>query len=138
MKERPQLLLDENIGKPIADALANLLAFHESAPQVLHLLDYIGRHGERDDVWIPKLAREDWLLISTDQGRRGGPKLPRICRQLGVRHVLLVGRLHHAKQFEKARAILVVWPELLAAMDEPRGTRFKLRLRQTTPVLVKA
>lgn len=137
MKEKLKLLFDENFGQPLVHALANLLAFYESPLQVEHLIHYVGRHGERDDVWIPLLAKEGWIVITADLGRCGGLKLPRICAAEKVTHVLLSGSLHQRKQFEKARAILVVWPELIDAATEPKGTRFKLQLGPTHPVLVK-
>ena len=133
------IMFDENIGRPLVTALARLLAFdRKHNPSVQHLLDYVGRHGEDDDVWIPKLVAGDWIVVTADLGRRAGVKLPRICRESGVRHVLISGTLHNARQFQKARAIVMVWPDLVQVASAPRGARFKLQLRRGQPVLINA
>ena len=137
MNGQLRILIDENIGRPIANALGALLHFHESHPIVKHLLDLEDKQGITDDVWLPTLVDEKWVVITADQGRRGGPKLPRVCRDLGITHVLIRGKLHHARQFEKARAIVLVWPELVSISDAPPGTQFRLQLVHSTPKLIK-
>lgn len=129
------LLFDENFGRPIVRALAELFSFHRPRPRVAHLLERFADEGDKDEDWIPKCAREDWIVISADAGKRGRSKLPRICREFGVRHVLLVGQLVHRQQFEKVRAVLVVWPELFMITERPRGSRFKVKLAAGRPIL---
>jgi hypothetical protein len=55
---------------------------------------------------------------------------------LGVTHVLISGKLHAQRPFEKMRAILVVWPDLLLAAQEHTGQRFLLQKGQKNPVLL--
>lgn len=130
-----KLLFDENIGKPLVDAMLPLLSKYRDPPVVEHLLDLLGRHGEKDKVWIPKLAEESWLVISADRGKKGGSKLPLLCAHHKVSHVLIKGKLHNVRQFEKARAIIVVWPSLVDACTKPKGTRFLLTWGAKYPVL---
>jgi hypothetical protein len=52
-----------------------------------------------------------------------------------VTHVLIRGKLHHEKQFEKVRGILVVWPELMIARQAPPGSRFALVKGPVNPIL---
>ena len=129
------LLFDENFGKPIVEALARLMAFHPDRPRVEHLINFERREGAKDEEWIPKAAEGDWVIVTCDRGAHGASKLPRICRQYKVTHVLLVGRLVHRQQFERIRAILVVWPGLIMATDKPPGSRFKLKATAGHPVL---
>ena len=135
MNETVKLMFDENVGRGLVRALAGLAAFHQPPPVVSHVLDFTGQEGEEDDVWIPKLAREKWVIISADQGHLGGAKLPLVCKTWKITHVLIKGKLHHARQFEKARAILAVWPELLEAAKAIPGTEFRLHYAQRTFVL---
>ncbi|MBN2447217.1 MAG: hypothetical protein JXO22_10850 [Phycisphaerae bacterium] len=124
-----RLLFDENFGKPIVRALGELLKWSNLEIEVTHLIDFEGRAGSRDDTWVPKLQEQDYMVITADKGRRGGgPKLPRICKEFGIRHVVLVGKLVHRTMFERVRALLVVWPSLIRVDDAPRGTTFRLKL----------
>lgn len=48
--------------------------------------------GQCDEDWIPRIAREGWVVISSDRGKGGlkrGMPLPRLCVQWRVTHVLL-------------------------------------------------
>ena len=130
-----ELLFDENFGRPIIKALGEFLVFHELAPRVDHLLNRFASEGDKDEEWIPKCAKEDWIVITADKGGRGYAKLPRICRQFGVRHILLVGQLVHRRQFEKVRAIIALWPQVLMTTDQPRGSRFKIKMAGDHPSL---
>ncbi|MGE5611222.1 MAG: hypothetical protein ACM359_18375 [Bacillota bacterium] len=126
-----KLLFDENFGKPLVERLAGLLTVFPEKPAISHVLDLYAQ-GRPDDEWIPKVAKEGWIVVSGDRARRyGGAKLPRICAQLNVTHILLSGKLHEMKQAEKIRAIVTVWPQIVAQLPAAvKGTRFSLRLSQ--------
>ena len=134
MSDHIKIFFDENIGKPLVIALGNLLAFFHPKPQIRHIDEYL-KSGIKDDIWLPKVAQENWLVVTADQGKGPGAKLPHLCKKLGIRHVLISGKLHQQPQFEKARAILVVWPELLKAFVAPKGSRFKLQCGPLHPML---
>lgn len=128
MKRPLKLLFDENFGKPFVDKLAPLLGEFPETPVIKHVLDYF-QSGSSDAEWIPQVAREDFIVISFDRGRRyGGPKLPQICAEYGVTHVLVSGKLNQRKQADKIRAIMEVWTDLAALADAPPGSRYLLRL----------
>jgi hypothetical protein len=121
------LLFDENFGKPLVTGLAAFLAFYDPPPEIAHLLERF-TSGESDDVWIPRIAADGWIVISSDRAKQaGGPKLPNICAAHSVSHVLVSGKLHNKNQFEKIRAITVAWPDIVRIPNRPRGTRFNLR-----------
>jgi hypothetical protein len=120
--------------------LAQILSRSLNPPTaVRHVLDYYSQ-GTPDSVWIPELAKEDWTIISADRARRaGGPKLPLLCRQFGVTHILLSGKIHCQPQFQKIVSVATVWDDIVATRDAPRGTQFILRLsssKNPRPILL--
>jgi hypothetical protein len=133
-----KLLFDENFGKPIITALGSLLYFHPEQPIVRHLLEHFPS-GTPDLEWIPKIATEGWVVVSCDRGKRcGGAKLPTLCAEFKATHILLTASILNLKQFEKARIVITLWPEIAGAADAPAGTRFQLRILNGRPSLVKS
>ncbi len=123
-----KLLFDENIGWPIVRALAGLLAYFDPRPEVKHLLEFTQRQGIPDSQWISQLEGEHWMVITGDRGSRGsGTPLPRICRDAGITHVIIRGRLNNLRQWERARALIVLWPDLVRAYEGPEGREFRLK-----------
>ena len=85
-----KLLFDENFGLPLVEALKQVVAFSREAVEVRHIREL--RHGGKADAeWVPKVKQGGWLVISSDRGRRSGPKLPQLCRAYGITHVLVSG-----------------------------------------------
>lgn len=123
-----KLLADSCIGAPIWSSIDGLTKWHHDKPTLKHVSDFYDS-DPGDDVWIKRIAEEGWLVISSDRGKKyGGPKLPRVCQEFGVTHILLGAALHRSKQFEKARAIIQVFPELIEAFNGPKGARYLLRM----------
>ena len=137
MTRGARILFDENLGKPLVAAIAGLVRFSRDECDICHLIDFVGREGEKDEAWIPRLKADGWLVITADRGKSGGSKLPQICRKERVTHVLISGKLHNRPQFEKARAILVTWPDILNASSGTQGARFRIRLGHRLPILEK-
>jgi hypothetical protein len=122
-----RILFDENFGEPLVTALAAILAWHETRVKVCHLFQ-VAKSGEKDDVFIPRIAAEGWILVSMDRGKRhGGGRLPKICRDFHVTHILLSASLHKQKQFEKIRAVVALWPRIIETAKCVKGTAFSLR-----------
>lgn len=135
-----KLLLDENLSKPATDALRELVHRTREATEIQHLLDMCPS-GILDPAWLPKFQIQDdpWLIITADSGKRcGGDRLPQICKTLGIRHVLLSGKLHQRRQFDKIRALITVWPALKMANSSAAGSRFKLQQAGDSFVLKEA
>lgn len=128
MNEPIKILFDENFGKPLVSALSGFLAWYkEEVIDVKHLFAFV-EESEKDEIWVPKIAPGGWTVISTDRAKRcGGRKLPDLCREHKVTHILLSASIHEAKQFEKIRAVLAVLPKIILATRSPKGTRFSLR-----------
>jgi hypothetical protein len=101
-----------------------------------HVLD-VFEQGTTDDVWVPQMSKEGvWVVISSDRGRQSGlgAKLPLLCKEHKITHVLLSSALHKKKSHEKVAVLALVWAEIERAATAPPGTRFKLRLRQSKGV----
>lgn len=130
----PKFLFDECLGRPLTEALRKLVGFHRHPIGILHIFDRFPP-GTHDEVWVPVIANEDWIVVSVDRGKSPGPKLPVICAQLGVRHILLAPSAAQLPQFEKARALLRVWRDAINLAQAPAGTRALLKLQQSGPTL---
>lgn len=130
MNAAARFLFDENTGAPFVEALKGVVVLDRRHPvEIAHTISLFGR-GARDAAWIPQVVAEEWIVISEDRGMnsRAGDKLPVLCLQYRVTHVLVMPSiLKHGGQFEKMRAVIAVWPKLLELAGAPRGTRVKLK-----------
>lgn len=132
-----RVLFDENFGRPIVSDFRQLVRWDKRVASIAHLFDFMPA-GTADEQWLPMAADKGFLIVSSDVGRgQRGSRLPEICAALGVTHVLISGKLHAQRQFEKMRAILVVWPDLLLVAQEHTGQRFLLQKGQKNPVLLR-
>jgi hypothetical protein len=130
VSQKLKLLFDECVGKPILSAVAGFLATSEQKPELSHILDF-QEQGTPDSTWIPQVEAEGWIIITADRDKRcKEEKLPLVCRQFGITHIMLSARVHHKKNFEKACLILEVWSDVAGLIMEPRGSGFSLRLTQ--------
>jgi len=96
-----------------------------------HTVDKFGQ-GQKDEDWIPKLGSEGgWVVITADAGKQSkrGHKLPDLCREFHVTHLILSSKLHHKSASEKVRWIAAAWVFIETLHDEPPGSRFQLRLK---------
>lgn len=118
--------------------MAELVRVCRDPSVVETIVDFRNTHGTKDAEWVPKISQDEWVVISADRGKSNrGQKLPRLCKDFGVRHVLLSNRIHELKQFAKIRAILSVWDGLFGVMNSPAGTRFLLKIHDGRASLVK-
>lgn len=141
MSDAVRLFFDENIGSRIYKAIVELLKFNKNVNiETAHLvLDYHGQ-GQWDESWTPKLKDEEWIVISADRGRKGSKKgapLPIICKENGITHVLISGKLHKRQQFEKACAIIEAREKLFSLGDEPKGSCWLLQMGSWGPAKPK-
>ncbi|WP_435007589.1 hypothetical protein P12x_004854 [Tundrisphaera lichenicola] len=127
-----RFLFDECMGKPSIEPLSKLIGMGRGEkPEVGHLLDIVPS-GTPDEVWIPQIARDGWLLITTDGGRtpnkKRGEKLPRLCARYAITHILLSSAVHSRTAFEKLLTVLSVWYALVDIADKPtfKGNRYAL------------
>lgn len=121
-----KIIFDATFGEGWVDALTAFFRTHkEPRPRFQHIHDIFSR-GLADDEWIPKFAETECLIISGDTGRRQ-PRLPAICKQYKKTHIILSPTLHNCNKFTQARAIIIVWPEIIDAYNQPKGSRFQIQ-----------
>jgi hypothetical protein len=121
---------DECLGRPAMRELARIVPGN---PQFTHVLDVFDQ-GTTDDVWVPRMAADGgWIVISSDRGRQSGlgAKLPWLCQEHKITHILLSTALHKKKSHEKVAALALIWSDIESVAAAPPGTRFKLRIRQS-------
>jgi hypothetical protein len=137
MSQPVKLLVDECIGRPLMESMRNMLNWDSPAPTIHHLTSYFVP-GEADDVWIPKIAGDGWMILTGDKGSRGRAKLPKICRQYKITHIITSSAVSKMKQMDKVAAIVAVWGAIKQdCPPAPAGSRFYLRLNNGKPVLKK-
>ena len=105
-------------------------------PEFRHVCDFF-QQGTYDSVWIPQIASEEgWIVITSDGGRNPskGGKLPELCREHKITHVILSPTLHNKTAADKVAALLLVWNEIELLQKVPPGSRFKLRYKHTKGV----
>lgn len=128
MTPAPRFLFDECVGKPHVDSLRSQLA---DPPEIVHITEFYCE-GVKDIEWIPRLASEPgWVVITADRGTHSkrGDKLPAICREYRLTHVLLSKAVHHLTSHDKMTTIRRVWVEIEALSRETPGGRYRLRFK---------
>ena len=121
-----KIIFDATFGEGWVDDLRTFFRSHkEPRPRFQHIHDVFNR-DVADDVWIPKFAEIDCLVVSGDAGRRK-PRLPAICKQYKKTHIILSPTLQRCNKFTQARAVIVVWPDIVRATDAAAGSRFQIQ-----------
>lgn len=108
-----------------------------SKPSTTELMDQVGGgytyghiSGEKDRDWIRRIAAQGrWIVITSDCGKQSPhrDRLPRICAEHKVTHILLSQTIHRLPMEAKQRALLQKWEEIVELGKAPPGSRFRLR-----------
>ena len=121
-----RIVFDATFGEAWVDALTCFFrAHHEPRPRFQHIHDLFNRELA-DDEWIPKFAETECMIISGDSGRKQ-PRLPAVCKRYNKTHIILSATLQKCNKFTQARAIICLWPEIVHAYNQPKGTRFQIQ-----------
>lgn len=138
-----KFLFDEcALGAPAVAAIQTVLKFSPQTAELDHVITRFGA-GANDDDWIPAAAGEGWIVVTADAGKHKskGGKLPVLCEQFGVTHIVMSAAVNKMSSFGRQRVIIENWEAILAVADEPKGSRFSLRRvgsqGRTTLVCVK-
>lgn len=129
-------MLDECLGYPIVADMNRLLQWDSPPPVIEHLLKFF-QAGEKDNVWIPRIAQEEWIILTADRGRKGKAKLPGICVAYKVTHILMSGSVMKLKQSQKANAIISIWDKIKECNNAPKGSRFIMKFTHDGSVSLK-
>ena len=128
------LFLDECVPIEVGDRLTPLLQGRPERPVVRHLVREF-EPGTADRVWLQVVKANRWLLLTADRGKSNrGEKLPRVCRELGVIHVVLSATLHsRTPSSEKALAVADCWSDIVEVWTNRIGCGHSLRRRDRGP-----
>ena len=130
-----KFLFDECLGKPLMELLHQLVS---SECEFLHICDFFAS-GTPDAVWIPEIAKAGgYIVITADAGKnpkKKERKLPDLCAEYKVTHVIMSAKLHEQKGQEKVAALASVWDEIDALEKEPPGSRFRLRFKDSKSLI---
>jgi hypothetical protein len=69
------------------EAIKKAVAFAPGNPIFAHILD-LQKQGRWDEKWIPRIAKQGWIVVTSDRGKKGGKKkgakLPLVCKMNNV------------------------------------------------------
>jgi len=118
---------DETFGHPWVITLTNLfLMRRETQPYLKHVFQIVDPGTNDTDLIDSLVGRGDCIIISGDTGR-DEPRLPQVCQQKNITHIILSSSVHHATKFERARAVIMLWPKILKTFDAPPGSRYQIQ-----------
>ena len=117
---------DSTFGYPWVTGLSHIFMMRRDKEPYLSHIYAFSQEGEEDDIWIPKLNKHEHVVVSTDKGRKI-PRLPKVCKQNQITHILFSPSAHHLTKFEKARAIISLWPQIEKTFDAPLGSRYQIK-----------
>lgn len=122
-----KLLFDECCSRRLP---RELLAFYQRDHpdlQMRHLMDD-WTPGTPDSQWLEAL-RDDpsWIVVTKDAGKNSAPeKLPLICREWGITHVVFTAGIISKGFASQKNAIAAVWEQLFLLHRLPPGSQVKL------------
>jgi hypothetical protein len=124
-----KLFFDANLSRVL---VSELLAFYQNDYpnlQIKHLTEFT-RADAQDPDWVRMLASEstEWVVITADRGinSRRSQKLPLICRQYDIRHILFTGTLLTRGTLHHKQAIVSVWLDIIDFCRTAPGSCAKL------------
>ncbi len=119
---------DANFGYPWVTGLSHIFMMRRDREPFLNHIFSFSQEGEDDHIWIPKLNKQEHVIISSDRGRsKIKPRLPQVCKQSQITHILFSSAAHHLTKFEKARAIITLWPQIVETFEAPLGSRYQIK-----------
>ena len=102
MTQPARFLFDECLSRPAVERqICDLLHLYGVDAEIAHLLSKFPP-ATPDKEWIPEIAKQGgWIIVTSDRGThsRKDERLPMICRDFGVTHVLLSGSLHRRNTY---------------------------------------
>lgn len=95
-----------------------------------YLPDLVGS-GQKDETWVPTLSEQGWIVITADRGKqtKGGAtkKLPAICVELEVTHVVFGKSIHELPLNKKLRTLIGLWDDMVNLVaTEAKGVRIQI------------
>lgn len=127
MSVTARFLFDENIGRPVMEAVR---AAVDSKSEFVHISELTGA-GTSDEDWITMLGGDpSWVVLTADGGKKSptGQKLPEMLRAVGIKFVLFSPKMHNLKMNDKQAILIAIWNEIEAVWASAKGSEFALQL----------
>lgn len=121
-------MFDECLGYPV---MQHILSSRVGQGLNIALITDKFKSGVIDDTWIPQIASEGaWVVITSDKGKqpRDKCKLPRLCLEYGVTHILVSQTIGKMKASAKCDAVGFAWDRIMKVGDYPEGARYSMKL----------
>jgi hypothetical protein len=133
-----KILFDECLSQPAVKQISDFESFGGAMVEIAHVLDRFPR-GTLDRDWIPQIASESWLVVSADRGRGSakGGKLPFLCRELLVTHLVLGSGFNKRSMHFKMQEIVAKFERIAAICQAPRGSGFSISLSGESATQIK-
>jgi hypothetical protein len=123
------LFLDECVPAIVGDRLITFLGDRPERPSARHLLTAFPR-GTPDRQWLEVVKASGWLLVTADRGKSNrGEKLPRLCLEMGVIHIVFSATLHARPANDRALALAAVWLDIVDVWQNRIGCGHVVRVR---------
>lgn len=122
-----RLIFDECLGRNV---IPHLLPLVSNDVEICHMSTRFP-YGTLDPNWVPVLGIEGgWVVVTADNGKNSnlGNKLPDLCAEHKVTHIILSSKLHDKKSREKISWIAAAWTHVETVFGSPAGSRFQMRL----------
>lgn len=115
--------LDENMSPCLAPLLNHLARGGHS---VCHLSEHFQR-GTKDEVWIPEVGKNGWILIGGDGRQFSIPQQRQLLQEYRVTAFCMYGRFMKANGYEQTWRLVRAWPDVVKAAEKARpGTWFDI------------
>jgi hypothetical protein len=126
LTERLKLYFDVCCSKRLPPDLLEFYGPHYPGLETRHLLQDF-RTDSHDSEWLLPLKDGDWVVFSCDRGCDGHKeRLPLICREWKITHVLFTSTLLMKGPTAQKNAIGSMWENIISLPGHPRGTEFIL------------
>jgi hypothetical protein len=128
-----KIFFDECCSDRFVEKLRDSFGASHEGLEIVHLSDYFKR-GSSDDEWAAVLEGGGWIVISADRGRRTkGTKLPPLCVELEITHILFSPTLVRAGYAAQEQVLVCAWPDIVKLTNLPGGTRLMLGMNKPKP-----
>jgi len=122
--QRLRLFLDECCSSRLVDDLKEFFAIDYPDTEIMHLTKSFPR-GTDDSVWLSKID-PDWIVVTQDKGRAASNKLPMICQEKSITHVVFTAAVITSGYSGQKAALAACWEQLFLLRKLPGGTCVKL------------
>lgn len=127
MSGRLRLFFDECCSVRLAREIGAFYRNDYPQLEIMHLFEKWPA-GTADPQWLEYIRENpDWVIITKDAGAKSTHnKLPMICREWGITHVVFTSGLIQKGFLAQKNALVGVWEQLFYLKHLPPGTQVKL------------